>query len=62
MNVEFKIDDESISDTAIVETLYNQKLKGNIKKLDIDLTGGFIANASIVGSLYEEETNENTNN
>lgn len=62
MNVEFKIDDESISDTAIVETLYNQKLKGNIKKLDIDLTGGFIANASIIGSLYEEETNENADN
>lgn len=62
MSVEFKIDDESISDTAIVETLYNQKLKGNIKKLDIDLTGGFIANASIIGSLYEEGTNENTNN
>ena len=59
MSVDFKIEDESISDTAIVETLYNQKLKGNIKKLDIDLTGGFLATASIVGSLYEEEQNEN---
>lgn len=62
MNVDFKIEDESISDTAIVETLYNQKLKGNIKKLDIDLTGGFIASSTIIGSLYKEESNENTNN
>ena len=62
MSVEFKIDDESISDTAIVDTLYNQKLKGNIKKMDIDLTGGFIASSTIIGSLYKEESNENTNN
>lgn len=60
MNVDFKIDDEKISDTTIVDTLYNQKLKGNINKLDIDLTGGFIASATITGSLYEEELNENT--
>lgn len=62
MNVDFKIEDESISDTAIVYTLYNQKLKGNIKKMDIDLTGGFIASSTIIGSLYKEESNENTNN
>lgn len=62
MNVDFKIEDESISDTAIVDTLYNQKLKGNIKKMDIDLTGGFIASSTIIGSLYKEESNENTNN
>lgn len=62
MNVDFKIEDESISDTTIVDTLYNQKLKGNIKKMDIDLTGGFIASSTIIGSLYKEESNENTNN
>lgn len=62
MNVDFKIEDESISDTVIVDTLYNQKLKGNIKKMDIDLTGGFIASSTIIGSLYKEESNENTNN
>lgn len=62
MNVDFKIEDESISDTAIVDTLYNQKLKGNIKKMDIDLTGGFIASSTIIGSLYKEESNENINN
>ena len=33
-----------------------------IKKMDIDLTGGFIASSTIIGSLYKEESNENTNN
>lgn len=55
MNIEFKVEKEEIGDTAVVDTLYNQKLKGTINKLDIDLTGGFIANSSITGSLYEEE-------
>lgn len=61
LSVDFKLNDEQIGDVAIVETLYNQKLKGNINKLDIDLTGGFVASTTITGSLYEEENNEETN-
>lgn len=58
LSVDFRIKTETLGDTAVVDTLYNQKLKGVINKLDIDLTGGFIGSTTINGALYQEEQDD----
>lgn len=43
--------DEEAGKLVTIETIYNSKIKGRIEKLDIDLTGGYIADAVIVGTV-----------
>jgi hypothetical protein len=41
--------DEKSGDLITLDSLYNQQIEGYIEKLDIDLTGGFIADMTITG-------------
>lgn len=50
------LDDEKTGDNVITERTDVNELNGYITKLDIDMTGGFIANAEIVAKV--SETNE----
>lgn len=52
---EMILSNEQVSDKVDVSTDFGQNLKGNITSLDIDLTGGFLANCKIVGKVEEEE-------
>jgi len=38
-----------IGDVVEVETIFDSKIKGVVEKMDIDLTGGFVVDAEIVG-------------
>lgn len=38
-----------IGDVVEVETIFEGKIKGVVEKMDVDLTGGFVVNAEIVG-------------
>jgi len=50
---EFKIilKDEQVTDKVELDTGFEQNLVGNVTHLDIDLTGGFLANCKIVGKM-----------
>ena len=52
---EFKIilKDEQVTDKVEIDTGFEQNLVGNVTHLNIDLTGGFLANCKIVGKLEE---------
>ena len=41
--------DEKCGDIVTLDTMHNQQIQGFIEKLGINLTGGFIANSTIVG-------------
>ncbi len=45
--------DEKCGDLVVLDSLHEQQIQGYIEKLDINLTGGFIANATIVGDKNE---------
>jgi len=38
-----------VGECVLVDTLYQQKLKGVVEKMELDLAGGFVAQAEIVG-------------
>ncbi|MFV0414004.1 MAG: hypothetical protein ACK5L3_12200 [Oscillospiraceae bacterium] len=44
---------ESLADTAIIETFGNEKLRGSIERLSLDLTGGFLADVKVVGTRLD---------
>jgi len=51
----FKIvlDDEKVADNVIVEENFGNQLNGFITELDIDLTGGYVANSQIVAKVSD---------
>jgi len=54
---DFLIEDEVLADNVIIEGDFDQQLKGNITKLEIDLTGGFIASTEVQSKIKEDEEN-----
>lgn len=50
---EILLSDEECGRVVTIDSLHNQKIQGIVEKLDIDLTGGFIANATITGGTLE---------
>lgn len=48
------LNEESVVDLIKIDTNFQQLLKGNIKSLDIDLTGGFIAEVKVIDKVYKE--------
>lgn len=50
---DFILDDESTGDNIVVEGDFNNELNGYVTKLDIDMTGGYIAGAQIVAKVKE---------
>jgi hypothetical protein len=38
-----------VGGVVIVDTLYDQQIRGILERMEIDLSGGFIANARVVG-------------
>lgn len=50
---ELILNEEKIAQRTKIETDYEQKLIGNISRLDIDLTGGFLANTKMINRLEE---------
>ena len=50
---DFILDDESTGDNIVVEGDFNNELNGYVTKLDIDMTGGYIAGAEIVAKVKE---------
>lgn len=55
---EMILKNEQVTDKVDVSTDFGQNLKGNITSLDIDLTGGFLANCKIVGKVVVEQEEE----
>ena len=49
--VKILLENEKAGDFIEVDALYNQTINGYIEKLNIDLTGGFLGEAEIVGTL-----------
>ena len=49
--------DEILSEDVEIEGDFEQKMLGHVTKLDIDLTGGFLANAEINARVKEENNN-----
>ncbi len=49
--------DESLADVTEANTKFEQKLKGNISKLDIDLAGGFLADVTTIAKIEEADEN-----
>lgn len=49
--------DEVLSEDVELEGDFEQKMLGHITKLDIDLTGGFLANAELNARVKEENNN-----
>lgn len=49
--------DEILSEDVEIEGDFEQKMLGHITKLDIDLTGGFLANAELNARVKEENNN-----
>lgn len=49
----FLMENEKIADYIPVDSLYNRQIVGYLTKLNIDLVGGFIANATQIGTLKE---------
>ena len=39
----------AVGNVVVVDTLYSQKIRGIVEKMNIDLSGGFIADAEIIG-------------
>ena len=52
---EMILDDEKAGDNVITERSEINELNGFITKLDIDMTGGFIANAEIIAKVRETD-------
>lgn len=50
---EILLQGEECGQLVTIDSLNNQKVQGIVEKLDIDLTGGFIANATITGGVEE---------
>lgn len=50
---EILLKNEECGQLVEISSLNNQKIKGIVEKLDIDLTGGFIANATITGGVVQ---------
>lgn len=50
---DFILSNESTGENVSVEQKYENNLNGYVAKLDIDMTGGFIANAEIVAKVKE---------
>lgn len=48
---EILVRDEEVGQIVTIDTLHNQQVQGIIEKLDINLTGGFIANTTITGGV-----------
>lgn len=46
---EILLQNEECGQIVTIDSLHNQKIKGIVEKLDIDLTGGFIAASTITG-------------
>lgn len=49
-NFTFLLDAEQAGQVHTVETLYNQNREGTIEALEVDLTGGYLAKATITGA------------
>ena len=47
------LDDEKVGDNVITEKSDINELNGYVTKLDIDMTGGFIASAEIIAKVSE---------
>lgn len=56
-NFEFILKDETLSEDVEIESDFNQKMVGHITKLDIDLTGGFLANIELNTRIKEKNDN-----
>lgn len=50
---EILLQDEENGQLVEISSLHNQQIQGIVEKLDINLTGGFIANATITGGPVE---------
>lgn len=51
---EILLKSEECGQLTEISTLNNQQLQGIVERLDIDLTGGFIANATITGGVVND--------
>ena len=51
------LNDEVVSEDVEIEGDFEQKLVGHITKLDIDLTGGFIAGIELNARVKEATNN-----
>lgn len=49
----FILDDEKVGDNIIVDESYGNELNGYVTSLDIDLTGGYVANAEVVAKVSD---------
>lgn len=49
----FILDDEKAGDNVIVDESYGNELNGYITELDIDLVGGYVANAEVVAKVSD---------
>lgn len=54
---DFLLKDETVSEDIEAETDFEQKLVGHITKLDIDLTGGFLASTELNARVKEASSN-----
>lgn len=52
-NFDFILDDESTGNNIVVEGEFNNELNGYVTKLDIDMTGGYIAGTEVVAKVRE---------
>ncbi len=50
---DFILDDESVGENIVVEDDFSNELNGYVTKLDIDMTGGYIAGAEVVAKVRE---------
>ena len=48
---DFILDDESTGNNIAIEGDFNNELNGYVTKLDIDMTGGYIANAEVIAKV-----------
>ena len=48
------LQDEAAGEVRAVDSMYGRKILGTVEKLDIDLVGGYVADATIVGVLDTE--------
>jgi len=56
INFDFLLKNEKLSEEIEIPEVFEQKLLGHIKKLDIDLTGGFLASTEVHARLEEAKT------
>ena len=54
---DFLLKDETVVEDVEAETDFEQKLVGHITKLDIDLTGGFLASTELNARVKEASSN-----